>query len=381
MLYRKIGKISKEVSALGFGCMRFPVINGKTDQIDVEKAEKMLEEAQKKGVNYFDTAWPYHGEASEGFIGEYISKKDIRDEIYLATKLPSWLIKSEEDFDKYLDEQLNRLKTDTIDFYLIHTLNEKFWKNLLEHNLFDFIERAKAAGKIKHIGFSFHDELEMFKEIIDAYDGWEFCQIQLNFIDTDYQAGLEGMKYAKDHGLGVIVMEPLRGGNLVASVPKSVEEIWENSIESYTPVEWAFKYLYDMNSVDLVLSGMSTLKHVQENVKIASESPVGCLSDEAKATIKAARKAYLYKLKVNCTDCKYCMPCPYQVNIPRSLRFLNEYCMFDGRDEIMKGYLSSVKAENRADQCINCGVCLDKCPQKIDIPKNLEEANKLLECI
>jgi predicted aldo/keto reductase-like oxidoreductase len=373
--YRQLGNTKEEVSILGFGCMRFPTTDD--DQIDREKSFEMLKYGIDHGVNYLDTAWPYHGGDSEGFVGDFLQQYDLREDIYLATKLPSWLIESYDDMEKYLDKQLKRLKTDHIDFYLLHSLNKKSWKNLKDNNVFQFIEEMKAKGKIKHIGFSFHDDLKTFKTIVDDYDHWDFCQIQLNYLDEEEQAGLEGMHYARERGLGIIIMEPLRGGNLVGRAPADVMALWEQAEQKRSLPEWGLKYLYNKPAVDIVLSGMSHLDHVKENIKISDEATVGCLTAAEEQLIDEVKKTYLERIQVNCTDCKYCMPCPHGVNIPRTLRFYNEAHMFDDFETPTQAYLDSVDEDNRAHQCIDCGICLDKCPQKIQIPDFLKKAEGL----
>ena len=379
MQYRQMKNTDEEVSILGFGCMRFPIINGDEKKIDVQKSEEMLDYAIDHGVNYLDTAWPYHQEASEVFVGNYLEKRDLRDDVHLATKLPSWLIKKREDMDLYLNKQLKRLKTDYIDFYLIHSLNAKSWKNLKDNGIFDFMKDVKEKGIVKHIGFSFHDQLPVFKKIVDDYDAWEFTQIQLNYLDEEEQAGLEGMHYARDKGLGIIVMEPLRGGNIVGEIPNDIAEIWDEAEKKKPYPEWALKYLWDKPEVDLVLSGMSHIDHVKGNVKYAEDSHVNCLDNQERGLIQRVKEKYLEKIEVPCTNCKYCMPCPYGVNIPRAFRGLNEAKLFESVEASKKEYLNAVGEDHLASKCTECNVCVEKCPQNINIPVELKKIINMFE--
>lgn len=368
MQYRELGKTKEQVSALGFGCMRFHTIDGKNNQINEELAIKQLRYAVDHGVNYLDTAYPYHGGMSEGLVAKAL-KDGYRDKVKLATKLPSWLINSREDMDKYLNEQLSKLETDYVDFYLLHTLNKDLWSRLKKHDVFDFMKQAVEDGRVKHIGFSFHDELDLFKEIVDAYD-WDFCQIQYNFLDEEYQAGTEGMEYARAKGLGIIVMEPLRGGSLVGSVPSDVQAVWDKSEVKRSSAEWALRFILDREEVDLVLSGMNEIEHIDENIRVATETKPHSLSKEDKALIYEVRDIYKSKMKVDCTSCEYCMPCPVGVNIPANFRRYNFGSMFNYQ-QAKKGYYS--KPEMNADKCVQCGECEGKCPQHIAIREKLKE--------
>jgi len=377
MLYRKFGKTNEEVSVLGFGCMRFPTIDDDTKNIDEEKSIEMVRYSIDNGVNYIDTAYPYHGGASEPFVGKAL-QDGYREKVYLATKLPSWLIKTREDMDKYLNEQLEKLQTDHIDFYLVHALNKDLWKNLVENGIFEFLDSAIKDGRIKYAGFSFHDEIDLFKEIVDAYD-WTFTQIQYNYLDTDYQAGLEGLNYAADKGLAVIVMEPLRGGKLATNIPNDIKKLWDTGETKRKPVEWALRYIWDNPKVSLLLSGMSTLDQVVENVELAKEGKENSLSTEEKALIEEVSKLYKSKIQVDCTDCKYCMPCPTGVHIPRTFTMYNNGHMFDDIEGAKENYNKFIKEENRASKCIECGLCEEACPQNIKIIEKLKEVSTTFE--
>ncbi len=371
MLYRKFGKTDEMVSVLGFGCMRFPTIDEDTKNIDEKKAIEMLRYAIDNGVNYVDTAYPYHGGMSEPLVGKAL-EGGYREKVYLATKLPSWLVKTREDMDKYLNEQLEKLQTEYIDFYLVHNLTETYWKNLTENGLFEFLDSILKDGRVKYIGFSFHDKVELFKEIVDAYD-WTFCQIQYNFVDEDYQAGKEGLKYAAEKEIGIVVMEPLRGGRLVSRVPDEIMKLWDNAQTTRTPVEWAFKYVWDFPEVSTVLSGMSTLQQVEENIKYADDGKPNSLADEEHNLISKVCNVYEEKIKVNCTSCKYCLPCPVDVAIPRAFEFYNDASMFDNIEDEKNRYKMFIKEESRASKCIECGQCEEACPQNIPIREKLKE--------
>ncbi len=365
MNYRKFGSLDWKASALGFGCMRLPVVDGNTSRIDEEKASRMLLYAIDQGVNYIDTAYPYHGGTSESFVGRTLEGA-YRDKIRLATKLPSWKITEEADFDYYLNEQLARLRTDRIDFYLLHSLNEKHWNNLYQLGVLPWAEKARSDGRINYLGFSFHDEFKVFKAIIDAYEKWDFCLIQHNYMDVDYQAGRKGLRYAADRGMGVVIMEPLRGGRLV-DPPQPVQALWDQSKSKRSPAEWSLQWLWNQPEVSLVLSGMSTLEQVKENVISASRSGVGNLTKEELQVVDKVRKAYLDMELIPCTSCGYCVPCPEGVDIPRILRIYNNGIMFDKQDISQREYNLFVPDENKGSMCVVCQECEEKCPQDIPI--------------
>jgi len=374
MDYRNFGSLDWQGSALGFGCMRFPVIDGDTSRIDEKPAAKMLLHAIDQGVNYLDSAYPYHGGTSEGFLGKAL-ENGYRDKVKLATKLPSWNIKKTSDFDRYLNEQLERLRTSQIDFYLLHAMNEKFWKNIYELGVLDWVEKIKADGRIKNIGFSFHDKLPVFKTIIDAYENWDFCLIQHNFMDVDFQAGTKGLKYAAARGMGVVIMEPLRGGRLI-DPPQPVQDIWDRADVQRTAAEWSLQWLWNQPEVSLVLSGMSTMGQVKENIASASRSGVGSLTSAELDLIAEAKATYEGFQLIPCTNCGYCMPCPEGVDIPRILKIYNDGIMYDKVEGAKKDYQMWVPAENKADLCVECGECLEKCPQDIAIPDWMDKIHQ-----
>ncbi|MCD6345515.1 MAG: aldo/keto reductase [Anaerolineae bacterium] len=376
MQYRTFGKLDWKPSALGFGAMRLPTLNDDQKQIDEPLATRMIRYAIDHGVNYVDTAYPYHGGASEPFVGRVL-QDGYREKVKLATKLPCWLVKESGDFDRYLDEQLERLQTEHIDFYLLHALGEKQWHIMHDMGVLDWAERALGDGRIRHLGFSFHDTYAAFQEIVDAYDAWTFCQIQYNYMDIDYQAGTRGLKYAADKGLAVVVMEPLRGGQLAQTPPETVARLWAMAAQQRSPADWALQWVWNQPEVSLLLSGMSAMQHVMENVASAERSGVGQLTEAELTLIKGVRAAYQTLSPIPCTDCKYCMPCPNGVNRPGIFEIYNSALMY-GHLENARAAYHWVGKEHQADQCIECGVCEEKCPQGISIIEWLKKAHALL---
>lgn len=380
MLYRLLKEIP--VSILGFGAMRLPLVGGTekpTDSfdpartIDEEETARMIEYAIRYGVNYFDTAYNYHGGKSEVVLGKIL--KPHRDRVIIATKLPVFLVKERGDFDRFLDEQLRRLQTPCLDFYLLHGLNAKTWESSKGMDVLPFLDRAKSDGRVRHVGFSFHDTLAVFKEIADAYD-WTMCQIQYNYLDEQYQAGKEGLKYAASRGIGVAVMEPLRGGKL-ARVPPTVERPLDSSVEKRRPAEWGLRWAWNHSEVATVLSGMSTLDQVQENIRFAEEGRADSLSADDLAIVRRARKAYRRLLKVDCTGCAYCMPCSSGVNIPMNFSLYNDVMTFSDPTGVMV-YNAFMLPEQRASACVDCGECEEKCPQHIPIREELKKVHATL---
>ncbi|MDC7219656.1 MAG: aldo/keto reductase [Spirochaetales bacterium] len=376
MHYREIGKTGVKVSALGFGAMRLPTIDDKYDRINEKEAISMIRTALDKGVNYLDTAYGYHGGTSEDLCGKAL-KDGYREKAYIATKMPSWEVKSYDDLHRLLDEQLTRLDVEYIDFYLLHTLTKAYWDIYKAIDYKKFIKEAMDMGKIKHIGFSFHDNLELFKEITDDYD-WEFCQIQLNYLDETYQAGLEGMRYAAERDMGVIIMEPLRGGMLAREeIPQELQAIWDKSPVKRRPVQWGLSYLFDHPEVSLVLSGMSTMEQVEDNIETAREALPGFLSGEERDVIGRAKEFYKSRIRVNCTSCQYCMPCPAGVNIPELFWGYNHDGVFGDFKKGQFWTTGFLKPHARAYNCIECGACETKCPQNIEIIKHLKKITEL----
>ena len=375
---RKFEKLGIETSLLGFGCMRFPATpDGK---IDEPRAEKLLDRAIAAGVNYIDTAYPYHNGDSEPFVGKVLQKYD-RNSFYLATKLPVWAIESVDDAKRIFAEQLERLRTDHIDFYLFHALNKERFEKIKNFHLIDHMLEARKAGKIRYLGFSFHDDLEVFKQIVDYTDQWDFCQIQYNYMDEHSQAGVEGLRYANKKGLPVIIMEPLRGGRLVNLLPEPAKELFRKDEQHRTPAELALKWLYNQPEVTCVLSGMNSMEMVEQNVKTASESLVGCLTESDQELIEKVKAEIKKNVKVGCTGCGYCMPCPRGVDIPGTFRCYNAMYS-EGKKSGRRDYLQCTafrKDTSSASQCISCGKCETHCPQHIEIRKELKNAAAELE--
>lgn len=365
MQYRKFGKIDWQVSALGFGCMRFPTIDGKSGNIDQEKANAMIRRAVEGGVNYFDTAYVYHDQKSEIALG--IALQDgLRDQVRIATKSPIWLINETEDFDRMLNEQLDRLQTSTIDFYLLHSLNKESWEKIHRLGLLQRAEAAKADGKIRYLGFSFHDKAEIFTQIVDGYHAWDFCQIQYNYMDIENQAGVAGLRYAASKGLAVVIMEPLLGGKLALDLP-ATRPLWNSAAQKRTPADWALQWLWNQPEVSLALSGMSTIEQVEENIASASVSGSGKLSADEVALVDQVREIIHSLSPIPCTACEYCLPCPNGVNIPRNFDVYNRAAMYDTLEDSRREYKYWIPDDQKAAACIQCEECLTKCPQQIAI--------------
>jgi uncharacterized protein len=376
MQYRNFGKLDKKVSALGFGCMRLPIIDGKSENIDQPEATRMIRHAIDQGVTYIDTAYGYHGKQSEIAVG--IALKDgYRAKVNLATKLPVWLVNETADFDKLLNEQLGKLQTDHVDFYLLHALNKNSWEKVVNLGLIQRAEAAKADGRIRHIGFSFHDDHETFLKIVDGYAHWDFCQIQYNFMDIENQAGTAGLQYAAARGMGVVVMEPLLGGKLARTVP-AIEKIWDIAEIKRKPADWALQWLWNQPEVSVALSGMSTMTQVEENLASASVSHVGMLNSEEQALVAQVRETYKQLSPIPCTKCEYCLPCPNGVVIPRNFDVYNQAVMFNNVENARHEYKFWVPDEGKADKCIACQECESKCPQNILISQWLPVVDGVL---
>ena len=376
MQMREIEKNGDKISALGFGAMRLPT---KTGRIDKESAKKLLYDAIDNGVNFIDTAYPYHGGASESFLGE-ILQGEYRKKVKLCTKMPSWFIKKYEDMEKYLEIQLEKLQTDYIDYYLIHSLGKGSFEKLKELGVFEFLEDAKAKGKIKNIGFSFHDNVNSFKEIIDAYN-WDACLIQYNYLDEQTQAGTEGLKYAHSKGVAVFIMEPLKGGLLAGKVPERTLKIWDKSQVKRSPADWALRWVLNHPEVTCVISGMGEEEQIKENLKVANETLPNSLTGDELKLYGEVKEVYEDLMAVDCTGCGYCMPCPRGVDIPRCFEIYNHKYMFNEgfrASFLYLGQLGGVMGdhETHAGLCTDCGKCVKACPQKIDIPERLRDVSK-----
>ncbi len=377
MQYRK-DKKGNELSVLGYGCMRF---TRKGSGIDLRKAEQEVMYAIRSGVNYFDTAYIYPG--SEAALGEILHKNNCRKDVYIATKLPHYMIKSIEGVEKTFQEELRRLQTDYIDYYLMHMLTDTdTWEKLKHMGILDWIAAKMESGAIRNIGFSYHGHTEMFQQLVDAYD-WDFCQIQYNYMDEHSQAGREGLTYAAGKALPVIIMEPLRGGRLVNLLPKEAKKLFETDPLARTPAELAFRWLYDQPEVTCVLSGMNSMEMIAENVITAEKGTAGHFSKEDAALVEKVKEEIEKTVKVNCTGCGYCMPCPFGVDIPVTFRCYNEMYS-ETKSGARKEYLQCTafrKNQSSASQCRQCGKCEQHCPQQIEIRKELKRAVKELETL
>jgi hypothetical protein len=378
MQYRTVPKNGDKLSALGFGAMRLPTRLGR---IDEERATKQIWSAIDAGVNYIDTAVPYHGGDSERFLGRCL-QDGYREKVKLATKLPPRNVNTREDMDRILDIQLKKLKTDHIDYYLLHGIEGNQWKQLFDLGVLDFLDKAKADGRIRNAGFSFHGDRKAFKEIIDAYD-WTFCQIQYNFLDETNQAGTEGLQYAASKNIAVMVMEPLRGGMLAANLPAAVQQVYDRSPLKRSPAEWALRWVWNHPEVTVVLSGMNNENHIAGNIKACQTAFPNGMSESELATIAGVVDMYRGLVKVGCTGCAYCMPCPFGVNIPICFSIYNDYHIGANRfltrgmyGAMLMGGLMPVRAD--ASLCRQCGKCAKACPQHIAIPDELKNVNRTL---
>ena len=373
MLYRKMKKAAPELSILGFGCMRLPQKDN--GQIDEDMATGMIRYAIDHGVNYIDTAYPYHNGESEPLVGRALAT-GYREKVHLATKLPSWLIKSREDMDKYLDEQLARLRTASIDFYLVHGLTQPFWENLSALGVTGFLDDAIADGRIRYAGFSFHDNTKVFREIVKSYD-WTFAQIQYNFMDEHYQAGTEGLKYAAKKGLGIVVMEPIRGGLLAKDIA-GISETWQKAKVRHTPAGWALRWVWNHPEVTVVLSGMSTPEQVKQNVIFAENGLPDSLTKTELSLFSKVKKELEKRIIIPCTKCRYCMPCPHGVSIPECFEYYNRGHMYEDEEQTRQIYSTFLGGffdgtPSYASLCQECGECEEKCPQSLPIRDNLKK--------
>jgi predicted aldo/keto reductase-like oxidoreductase len=379
MQYRKFGKLDWKVSALGFGCMRLPIIGQDQSKIDEPLAIRMIRYAIDNGVNYLDSAYMYHAGNSERVLGRAL-KEGYREKVRVATKLPAMMIQKAEDFDRILNDQIEKLQVGKIDFYLLHGLNNVSWVKVRDLGVLKWAEKQMAQGKIGRLGFSFHDKFPVFKEIIDSYDNWVLSQVQYNYMDVANQAGRKGVEYAAGKGLAVVVMEPLRGGKLSKEPPPPVAKVWKAAHRKMAPVEWALQWVWNQLEISVALSGMSAMEQVVENVKIAGRSGPGTLSGQDLKLIERVRKAYRGLTPIPCTDCKYCQPCPHGVDIPRVFQAYNDATIYDDLEVGRRMYNAPFfRPESRADKCEECGECLEKCPQHIPIPDWLKKAHEALK--
>ena len=370
MQYRNFGTLDWKASALGFGCMRLPMLDGQRNgaNIDEPEAIRMIRHAIDNGVNYIDTAYPYHEGQSELVVGKALLD-GYRERVKIATKLPVWLVKSPDDFDRYLDEQLKKLQTDHVDFYLLHALNQTVWREIvLERNLLAKAEAALADGRIRHLGFSFHGDYTAFYDIVNGSDLWSMCQIQYSYVDTEHQAGSRGLHLAAHKKLAVVIMEPLLGGRL-ADPPPDIRDFIQGFPVQRTPAEWALQWLWDQPDVSVVLSGMSTMQQVKLNLAFAEDSRIGCFSPAESELIIQVRDKYMARNIIPCTRCGYCLPCPNGVDIPGNIELFNYSHTHNDLMSAQFRFKVLLNDSQRATNCTSCGSCEPLCPQKIEIPQ------------
>ncbi|MDD3717498.1 MAG: aldo/keto reductase [Actinomycetota bacterium] len=378
MLYRKFGRDGWDASILGFGCMRLPTSDGIPISANIveDEAIRMIRRAIDEGINYLDTAYTYHEGRSEVLLGKAL-RDGYRERVHIATKSPVWLVENADDFDRFLDEQLERLQVGPIDYYLFHGLNKKRWENIQAQGLLARAEAAVADGRIGRVGFSFHDAYGIFEEIIDGYDGWSMCQIQYNYMDTENQAGTRGLQYAASRGIAVVVMEPLLGGNL-ARPPADVRELFHAHGEGRTPAEWALQWIWDQPEVAVVLSGMSDMGQLEENILTARNAAERRLGREDMELIAHVRETFERKAAIPCTGCGYCLPCPQGVDIPAMFELYNNGLIYDDLPVSRFRYFRFYTEADRAGACTACGECEGKCPQDIPVSERMPGVHAVL---
>ncbi len=379
-----MGRSGVQVSILGFGCMRLPLLDRNANDaavfdpnqpVDEVTTTAMIRHAIDNGINYFDTAYGYHGGKSEILLGNAL--KGYRERILLATKLPVWLVQTKEDFDRFLDEQLCKLNTSYLDFYLLHGLNRSTWPKAKALGVLGFLDQIRSDGRVKYAGFSFHDDVNLFKEIVDAYD-WTMCMIQYNFFDEHYQAGRDGLRYATSKGLGVVAMEPLRGGRLTNRLPKEVQEIWNSAHMRRTPAEWAFRWVWNHPEVSIAISGMSEMEQLVENLRIVKNITTPYLAHDEQELFRRVTDCYAKMLKVGCTRCGYCLPCPAGIDIPMNFSLYNDTFLYKDAGIPFMIYNHMLASERRASNCSACGQCEPRCPQEIPIINELKNVHNHL---
>ncbi len=379
MQTRYFAPLQRQCSLFGLGTMRMPthVVDGRTC-MDRQACIAMIRHAIDSGVTYVDTAYPYHGGESETVVGLAL-QDGYRQRVALTTKLPVWLVKEPADVMRILDEQLEKLQTDAIDFYLVHALDREKWEHTKKMGVLEILQKAKEAGKIRHIGFSFHDSYDVFCEILDAFD-WELVQIQLNFLDADYQAGVRGLALLRSRGIPCSIMEPLKGGKLAFAGNEKIAQLWDSYPIKRSPVEWAFRYLADMEGINVILSGSSSMQQMQQSIDIfsAPDFGQGCLDDAQRELIAKVRAEYNEKMFIQCTACGYCMPCPGGVNIPGIFRHMNDGALAGNYTRSREHYADEIAAGSDASHCLGCGKCQRSCPQGLPIIEKLKQAHQIL---
>ncbi|MDL2292394.1 aldo/keto reductase [Acholeplasma sp. OttesenSCG-928-E16] len=376
MKKRKLGIIDFEISPLGFGLMRLPRTNPNTQEIDYPLAEKMIDYAIKNGVNYFDTAWPYHDGMSETFVGDVLRKYD-RSKIHIASKCPMWEVKSLDDVTRIFNQQLKKCKVDYFDFYLLHALNERSFQKVISLGVFDVLSDLKKAGKIKYLGFSFHDRPSILKKIVDTYQ-FDFAQIQFNYVDYEEYQSNKQYQILRDRNIPIIIMEPVRGGAL-ATLNENARKVFLDYNPQRSVASWALRYCLSFDGILTVLSGMSNLIQVEDNIKTAIE--LNKLSKEELNLIETAKKIYRSSDTILCTNCRYCMPCPHGVNIPKNFLIYNEYRIHQDPEKFLSDYHHQLSDTEKSNKCVRCNECVSKCPQSLEIPKLLYKVSETIERI
>ena len=365
------------VFPLGLGCMRFPALADGSNRTDHDRAVQLIRYAIDKGIDYLDTAWPYCGGDSEAIVGQAL-QDGYADRVRIATKLPTWLVNDASDVDRYLNEQLDRLNTDTIDFYLVHALKASWWRRLLENGVMDNLEQQRRAGRIRHLGFSFHDGAAAFAPILEGWN-WDFALLQYNIMDEHYQAGEAGLRLATERGVDVIIMEPLRGGRLTSTIPAEIQHIWNELPPGCSPAKTMLRWVLDRPGVVMALSGMSDEAQIDENVAAVKSLADGGLTNQERDVIARVRDAYRTRITTRCTDCGYCLPCPAGVHIPRVLSLYDDARAYEALETSRQSYREFVPEEARGDRCTTCGACEKTCPQKVEIQRHLRDGHELLK--
>lgn len=382
MQYRSFGKLNWKVSALGFGTMRLPIIGYNQADVNMPETIKLIRHAVDHGVNYIDSAYVYHDGNSEVAVGKAL-QDGYRRKAKIATKMPVFSVKRKSDLDRILALELKRLQTDFIDFYLFHSLTKQLWQKIQQLDMLTWAEKQVDKGKLGYLGFSFHDEFDAFKEIIDGYDGWTFCQIQYNYIDENYQAGKTGLKYAASKGLAVVVMEPLAGGLLAVNPPAEIQKEMQNSEIKRSAPDWGLQWVWNQPEVSVALSGMNAMQQVEENLESANNSGTNRLSQQEIQILLKARELFLKCGYIGCTKCRYCSHCPQEIDIPATLTFLNQYTTKrrepQTQEKIKTQYKQTISKKRRASNCLRCGQCEAICPQHLPVRKLLSEAAASLE--
>lgn len=361
-----------EVSLLGMGCMRFPQKGGKVDEAE---AVRMIRRSIDRGVTYVDTAYMYHGGESEKILGKAL-KDGYREKVLVADKMPPWYCSKPADLDRLFEDQLRRLDVDCIDVYLIHDIHDSTWETVKKLDVLSFMERKRAEGKIRYIGFSFHDDPDLFEEVLDAYP-WDLCQIQYNYVDVDYQAGRRGLEYARAKGVPVVIMEPLKGGKLAGGFPPQAQDLWKDMSEERSPVDWAFSWIADQPGILTILSGMSDMAQVDHNLQLFGGLEPGCLGEADAAVIHRVALALKGLTAYDCTSCRYCMPCPTGIDIPKIIDLYNQSRLYHNIESVHESYAWT--APHFASTCVGCGKCEELCPQHLPVSEIMTKASEVFD--